>query len=153
MLYDGLEGPSYGIHEVPNRDDDQRSGADVRDEAANKSRAGAEAVADHRGGLILNCGMVSIAVVMLSTPVLCCCTPMVFPLWITGGILGGLAGVMGRRDVRAMRNNAMNPAGRGQTELGMYLGFAGAIMGTLVTLLGLVLTATGALHKLAASFR
>jgi len=45
---------------------------------------------------------------------------------------------MGRVDVAAMNRGEMDDRGRGQTQTGMYLGLAGAIVGVLL-LIGYVL--------------
>ena len=68
----------------------------------------------HRGTLILCLG--------ISSLILC------FPL---GAVCGSIAWIFANTDLRAMRTGTMDPAGRGSTEAGRFIG----ILGIFVTLL------------------
>ena len=59
-------------------------------------------VRPHRGGAILACGILS---------------------WVICVVLGVIAIVMAREDLRLMRNGQMDPSGMGMTQAGMVLGW------------------------------
>jgi len=93
----------------------------------------------HRGTLILVLGIVS---VVLST--LAFCTAGLTGL--IGAPLGIVAWVMGRRDLRKMRELRMDPEGNGFTQAGLICGIIGTIFSSLGVLcflvyLGFVFTA------------
>lgn len=76
------------------------------DQAANPYAAGGAFrqgyVRPHRGGAILTCGILS---------------------WVICMILGVIAIVMAREDLRLMRSGQMDPSGMGMTQAGMILGW------------------------------
>jgi hypothetical protein len=67
----------------------------------------------HRGTLVLVLGILSIALFF-------------FPLAI---LLGIAAWIMGHSDLRKMRQNQMDPVGKGSTEAGWICGIIGTILG------------------------
>jgi hypothetical protein len=66
----------------------------------------------HRGTLVLVLGILSLAMFFF---------PLAFPLGIA-------AWVMGQSDLRKMRTNQMDPAGKGSTEAGWICGIIGTIL-------------------------
>lgn len=101
----------------------------------------------HRGGFILAMGIISL-VASLGGIVMCCCIlGGVFPL--LGLATGITAFFMGRVDVAAMNRGEMDAGGRGQTQTGMYLGLAGAIVGLLLLIGYVLLVAFGMASDLA----
>ena len=77
--------------------------------------------APHRGGTVLAVGIVSLVTILMVCP-LC-------------GFIGISAWVMGRNDLREMREGRMDPAGRGSTQAGYVMGIIATGLGGL-TLLG-----------------
>lgn len=49
----------------------------------------------------------------------------------TCGILGVIAFILGRNDLREMDAGRMDPSGRGMTQIGYYLGIVSAILALL----------------------
>ena len=70
----------------------------------------------HRGVAVLVLGIAGLV---------CCCVPS----GAVSLICGGIAAVMGLRDLRAMRRGEMDPSGRGPTLAGMILGLGGIVLG------------------------
>jgi predicted Zn finger-like uncharacterized protein len=85
----------------------------------------------HRGNLVMTLGILAVAVFACFGP---------FSL-----ILGIIAWVMGRKDLKKMADNVMDPAGEGYTRAGWILGIVGTCLGGLATVgcvlyIGLILT-------------
>jgi predicted RNA-binding Zn-ribbon protein involved in translation (DUF1610 family) len=88
----------------------------------------------HRGPMVLVFGIISVVFSVFS----CCGIPGMFAGLVSLG-LGIPAWVIGRRDLRRIREGEMDPAGEGQTQAGMICGIVGTcIAGTLV-FIGVVL--------------
>jgi len=76
----------------------------------------------HRGTLILTLGIISIVLSSLSV----CSYGL---LGVIGLIMGICAWVMGQRDLRRMRTNAMDPQGQGSTQAGWICAIIGTVFG------------------------
>ena len=101
----------------------------------------------HRGGFILAFGIVSLVASLCSIVMCCCILGAVFPL--LGMATGITAFFMGRADIAAMNRGEMDDRGRGQTQTGMYLGLAGAIVAALLLIGYVLLMAFGMASNLA----
>jgi hypothetical protein len=82
----------------------------------------------HRGPMVLVFGIISVVFSVFS----CCGAPGMLAGVVALG-LGIPAWVIGRRDLRRIREGQMDPAGEGQTQAGMICGIVGTcIAGTLM---------------------
>ncbi len=79
----------------------------------------------HRGGLILSLGIASIVTSLFG------CSPIAL-------VLGGMAWVWGRRDLKAMDRGEMDPEGRWLTLAGFITGIIGTAIGLLMLLVAVV---------------
>jgi hypothetical protein len=81
----------------------------------------------HRATLVLVLGILSL---VCGAMFMCYALP-----WIAGLPMGIIAWVMGKRDLRKMRANLMDPAGQGTTQAGYICGLIGTILNSLMVLL------------------
>jgi len=72
----------------------------------------------HRGTLVMVLGIIAVAV----SPLAVCCGLFSIPFVITSLSLGITSWVMGQGDLRKIKQRAMDPRGRGQTQAGMVCG-------------------------------
>lgn len=107
------------------RDDDDDDDDDDRPWPKRRRRSRRRQYDDHRGVLVLVLG-ISALVMMLAG------------IWLFNLIPGIIAWILGASDVKAMDAGTMDPEGKGQTQIGMYLGMASVIL-TLVSTLAICL--------------
>jgi len=94
-------------------------------------------VTPHRGPLLLVLGILSIVFV----PMAMCCGVIGIAFALAGVGLGTSAWVMGHRDLRKMRQNQLDPRGKGLTTAGWICGIVGTLLSLLGMLVSLVLVA------------
>lgn len=97
----------------------------------------------HRGEVILGLGITSLVTIFCGWIVGCCCSIFGAPFLIVAIVLGIIAGVMGNADLRAIEQGKMNPAGRSNTQIGMYLGIIGCVLSflSILAVIGLFIVA------------
>ena len=101
-------------------DDDDRPSRRRKSRVRRRSGRNYEA---HRGVLVLVLGIIAIASTFIG-------------LWGVNLICGIIAWVLGSMDIKAMDAGRMDPEGKSQTQIGMYLGMATVIL-TVVSLLAI----------------
>jgi predicted Zn finger-like uncharacterized protein len=133
-------------------DDRPRDDADDVDDVDDRPRPGG---APHKGGLLLGLGITSVVLAVLSllaegcSSTGTCCTLIMCVAWLplvvamlmslVGAILGLVASLLGHRDLGRMNRGEMDSSGRGSTKSGMICGIAGAVLGVLDLLCGIVI--------------
>lgn len=89
----------------------------------------------HRAGMIMTFGIISVASSGIGIVTCCCCLFGVLP--VAGIGFGIPAWMMGKADLDKMSQGIMDPAGYGNTKVGMTTGMIGTILGAVFLLSGL----------------
>ncbi|MFL5341537.1 MAG: DUF4190 domain-containing protein [Gemmataceae bacterium] len=100
---------------------------DEDDEYDDQPRRRRRYLTPHRGASILTTGILSIVLSIVICPLV--------------GLIGISAVVMGKNDLREMREGRMDDSGHGQTMAGFVMGIIGTVLGGLSVLGGLAMIA------------
>lgn len=109
--------------EPPPQSPPRRTGKRLEQDLPNLRRLGPRRDAEpDRGAVVLSLGIISLALILVG-----CATPI-------GAILGMVAWIMGRTDLRKMKSGQMDDQNRGMTQAGWICGILGTLLNGLAML-------------------